>query len=210
MAVARYQILALDVDGTLLDRGWNTCARGQPPRWPAPPRPGFGRSFARAGAIDAPCPSPSSSGSTLPWFATRVPSSRTPRTIAPSGAPTSTTRSPPTCSISFAATTSPPSCSPTAAPTSMTSSSRRSRPDESTLMTTSVRTASTPRSTPTGRWSTASPNVSNPLFHICAIGTASEMLGFEQVAHRAIRRSRSDLRSAQSALSRHHVRVLAP
>ena len=60
------------------------------------------------------------------------------------------------------------------------------------------------------RWRTASANASNPLFHICAIGTASEMLGFEEAGSRAIRRSRSDLRAAQSALSRHHVRVLAP
>jgi 5-amino-6-(5-phospho-D-ribitylamino)uracil phosphatase len=35
-----------------------------------------------------------------------------------------------------------------------------------------------------GRWRNASPTASNPLFHICAIGTTSEMLGFEEVARR--------------------------
>jgi 5-amino-6-(5-phospho-D-ribitylamino)uracil phosphatase len=33
-----------------------------------------------------------------------------------------------------------------------------------------------------GRWRTASPNASDPLFHICAIGTANEMLDFEKAA----------------------------
>jgi 5-amino-6-(5-phospho-D-ribitylamino)uracil phosphatase len=35
-----------------------------------------------------------------------------------------------------------------------------------------------------GRWKSASSDVSIPLFHICAIGTASEMLSFEEFAHR--------------------------
>jgi 5-amino-6-(5-phospho-D-ribitylamino)uracil phosphatase len=33
-----------------------------------------------------------------------------------------------------------------------------------------------------GRWNTASPGMRGPLFHICAIGTESEMLGFEEAA----------------------------
>jgi 5-amino-6-(5-phospho-D-ribitylamino)uracil phosphatase len=32
-------------------------------------------------------------------------------------------------------------------------------------------------------WRTASPSVNDRMFHICAIGSASEMLGFEKVAH---------------------------
>ena len=32
-------------------------------------------------------------------------------------------------------------------------------------------------------WRTASPSVNDRMFHICAIGSASEMLGFERVAH---------------------------
>ena len=35
-----------------------------------------------------------------------------------------------------------------------------------------------------GRWGTASANMGNPLFHICAIGTANEMLDFEEFARR--------------------------
>ena len=54
------------------------------------------------------------------------------------------------------------------------------------------------------------PTSSDPLFHICAIGTASEMLGFRASCSRETGRSRSDVRPAQSALSRHDVRVLAP
>ena len=162
------------------------CARGRPRRSPVPPVPVFGRSFAPAGVIDGRCPSPSSSGSTLPWFVTRAPSSRTPtnhRTLWRADFDDSLAAD----VLDLFRDHDQPAVVFT-----------DRGPDEHDFIIAAF---------PTGReffddyvgqnrehaeidanerWRTATPNVKNPLFHICAIGTASEMLGFEEFAHQRV------------------------
>ncbi len=159
------------------------CVRGRPRRSPEPPKPAFGRSCAQAGAIDGHCPSPSSLGSTLPWFATRVPSSRTPRTTGRSGAPTSTHSLATDVLDLFRGHDQP----------AVVFTDRG--PHEHDFIIAAFPTGRElfddyvgqnrehAEIVANGRWRTASANMGNPLFHICAIGTASEMLGFEDVAH---------------------------
>ena len=92
MPAHRYQILALDVDGTLLDPDGTLAAPYARGRRSSRPEQEFARCCARAVAIAAPGRSPASSQSTPHSSATRAPSSRSPRPTARSGEPTSTAR----------------------------------------------------------------------------------------------------------------------
>ncbi len=86
-------------------------------------------------------------------------------------------------------TVDPQSCLPTAVRRMPTSSSRLTQLGSLCLMTTSVRTASMPRLTPFGDGGSQTEpiNISltaraTRLFHVCAIGTRSEMLAFQRAA----------------------------
>ncbi len=85
------------------------------------------------------------------------------------------------CSGSFAITISPPSCSPTALRTSATSSSAAfptGREHFDDYVAQNREHAEIDARTLQRHGASSS----DPLFHICAIGTASEMLGFERAA----------------------------
>jgi len=77
-------------------------------------------------------------------------------------------------------------------------------------MTTSVRTAKHAEIDADGRWKDRVANVSDPLFHICAIGLPSAMLGFERAALERLAGRVQTFVQRKSPISRHHVRDSAP